>query len=95
MSSFWPKYIMLELKKYRGVMFDSTEYWWKIWKKNWLALSKLTWGNCHVEIGNHRLKNSDFIVESKMEELNQNKNSKQTDRPDAVWNFYFTMEINE
>ena len=32
----------------------------------------------------HRLKNSDFVLESKKAELNQNKNSKQTDRPDAV-----------
>ena len=32
----------------------------------------------------HRLKNSDFISESKTPELNQNKNSKQQDRPDAV-----------
>ena len=32
----------------------------------------------------HCLKNSDFILESKMAELNQNKNSKQPDRPDAV-----------
>ena len=31
-----------------------------------------------------RLKNRDFILESKMEELNQIKNSKQPDRPDAV-----------
>ena len=31
-----------------------------------------------------RLKKSDFILESKMAELNQNKNSKQPDRPDAV-----------
>ena len=43
----------------------------------------------------HRLKNSDFILESKMAELNQNKNSKQPDRPDAVWKLYFTLEINE
>ena len=27
----------------------------------------------------HRLKNSDFILETKMAELNQNKNSKQLD----------------
>ena len=27
MGCFWPKYIMFELKKkYRGVMFDGTEY---------------------------------------------------------------------
>ena len=32
----------------------------------------------------HRLKNIDFILESKMVELNQNKNSKQPDLPDAV-----------
>ena len=29
----WPKYIMFELKKYRGVMFDCIEYWYKIWRK--------------------------------------------------------------
>ena len=43
----------------------------------------------------HRLKNSDFILDSKMTELNQNKSSKQPDRPDAVWKLYFTLEINE
>ena len=32
----------------------------------------------------HRLKNSDFILESKMVEQNHNKNLKQLDRPDAV-----------
>ena len=32
----------------------------------------------------NRLKNSDFILEIKMAELNQNKNSKQSDRPDAM-----------
>ena len=32
----------------------------------------------------NRLKNSDFILEIKMAELNQNNNSKQSDRPDAV-----------
>ena len=30
-----------------------------------------------------------------MEELNQNKNSKQTDQSDAVQKLYFTLEINE
>ena len=38
----------------------------------------------------HRLKYSDFILESKMAELNQNQNSKQLDRPDAVRKLYFT-----
>ena len=32
----------------------------------------------------HRLKNSDFILESKMAELNPNKSLKQLDRPDTV-----------
>ena len=43
----------------------------------------------------HSLKKSNFILESKMAELNQNKNSKQLDRPDAVRKLYFTLEINE
>ena len=32
----------------------------------------------------HRLKNSEFILESKMAVLNQNKNLKQPDRPDVI-----------
>ena len=43
----------------------------------------------------HRLKNSDFILESKMVELNQNQNSKQLDRPDAVRKLCFILKINE
>ena len=31
-----------------------------------------------------RLNNSDFILQSKMTELNQNKNSELSNRPDAV-----------
>ena len=35
-------------------------------------------------------KNSDFILESKMAELNQNKNSKQPDRPrDSVKTLFY------
>ena len=30
-----------------------------------------------------------------MAELNQNKNSKQPDRPDAMRKLYFTLEINK
>ena len=33
MGCLWPKYIMFELRKYRGVMFDGNEYWYKIWRK--------------------------------------------------------------
>ena len=32
----------------------------------------------------HRLKNSDLILETKMEQLHENKNSKQADRPDTL-----------
>ena len=44
------------------------------------------------------LKNNNFILESKMAELNQKKKkkiSKQQDRLDAVSNLYFTLEISE
>ena len=35
MCSFWAKYILLELKKYRRVIFHDTEEWhtYKIWRK--------------------------------------------------------------
>ena len=29
MGCFWPKYIMLQLRKYRAVMFDGTQDWLK------------------------------------------------------------------
>ena len=43
----------------------------------------------------YRLKNSYFILKSKIAELNQNKNSKQLDPPHAVGKLYFTLEVNE
>ena len=65
----WPKYIMFELKKYRGVMFDNAEYWCKIWRKT----TESCFQNWHKEFDKlHRLKNSNFILESKMAERNQN-----------------------
>ena len=42
-------------------MFDGTEDWCKIWRKTDL---------CFLKIFVYRLKNSDFILESKMAELN-------------------------
>ena len=42
------------------------------------------------EVNFDRLKNSDFTFESKIAELNQNKNSKQLDQPDAVKKLSFT-----
>ena len=41
------------------------------------------------------MRNSEFYLKSKMVELNQNKNSKQLDRPDAVRKLSFTLKINE
>ena len=42
-----------------------------------------------------RLKNGDFVIETKMTATNQNKSSKQPDWPDAMWKFYFTLQINK
>ena len=71
-------------------MFDDTEDCCKVWRKTNLCLTWRIW-----QIFVYRLKNSDFIFESKMAELNQNKNSEQPDRPDVVWKIYFNLEINE
>ena len=32
MGSFWTKYILLELKKYREIIFHETEEGYKIWR---------------------------------------------------------------
>ena len=40
MGCFLPNYIMFELKKYRGVMFNCTQDWYKIWKKTGLFFQK-------------------------------------------------------
>ena len=74
-------------------------YVWLHWrlmqnlKENWLVVSKMTWRIWENFV--YRLKNSDFVLESKIAELNQNKNSKQLDRLDTVWKLFFTLEINE
>ena len=39
----------------------------------------------------HRLKNRDFILESKIAELNENKSSKKPDRPDTVRKLSFVL----
>ena len=44
MGSFWANYIMFQLKKYRGVIFDGTQDWYKVWRKTDLCFQKLTWG---------------------------------------------------
>ena len=40
MGCFWLKYIMFELKKYRGVIFHDSREWCKIWRKNDLPFGK-------------------------------------------------------
>ena len=90
MGCFWPKYILFEQKK-----VQRSYVWWH-WilmqnlKENWLVLSKMTGRIWQIFV--HRLKNSDFILESKMAELNQNKNWKQSAQPDTVWKLYFIMK---
>ena len=46
MCSFWAKYILFVLKRYRGAIFHDTEKWCKIWRKNNLWFEK--W---HEEFG--------------------------------------------
>ena len=41
MGCLWPKYITFDLQKYRGVMFGSTEYWCKTWRKIDFCFQKL------------------------------------------------------
>ena len=59
---------MFELKKNRGVEFDGNEKQTCAFKNDMRNLANF-----------HRLKNSNFILESKLVELNQNKSSKQPD----------------
>ena len=40
MGSFWAKYVLFELKKYRGVIFHDIEEWCEIWRKTDLLLGK-------------------------------------------------------
>ena len=61
MGCFWPKYTMSELSKCRGVTFNNTQDWCKIWRKTDLYFQK--W---HEEFGTSSLqhiwktKNWDF-----------------------------------
>ena len=69
---FWQKYVTVELKKVQE------NYIWLHWrlmqnlKEKWLVVSKITrrvWGFFF-----HKLENRDFILGSKMAELNKNQN---------------------
>ena len=67
MGCLWPKYIMFDLKNYRGVMFDSTEYWCKIWRKTDLCMRNL--GNFHQNTGKSKNWDFDGILLSKVENV--------------------------
>ena len=74
---------LLILNKVYIVMFELKRHWTLI--QNLKKKLTCAFNNDMRNLANfHRLKNSDFISESKTPELNQNKNSKQQDRPDAV-----------
>ena len=91
MDSFWSKYIMLELKSTEELCLITLKIDAKFEGKLTCAFK-----NDMSNLANfHRLKNGDFILESKIAELNQNEKSKQPDRLDAVGKVYFTLEINE
>ena len=44
MGRSWPKYIMFQLKRYRRVMFDCTQDWYKAWRKPGFCFQRLTRG---------------------------------------------------
>ena len=58
MGCFWAKYILFELKEYRGVVFDGTKDWCKIWRKTDFAFR-----NDMKNLANfHMLKKSDLEI---------------------------------
>ena len=40
MGCFWPKYKLFGLRKYRGVIFDCTQDWYKVWRQTDLCFQK-------------------------------------------------------
>ena len=57
-----------------------------------LQTSYIWW---HWRLMQNLKENSDFILEIKIVQLNQNENSKQPDRRDVEWNIFLTLKINE
>ena len=54
----WPNYIMFELTKYRGAVFDGPENWCKIWRKTDLCFQK--WHEEFVKFALAEIMNSTF-----------------------------------
>ena len=57
-------------------MFDGTKDWCKIWRKTDSNFQK--WHKFDSQISVYRGENSNFILENKMAELNQNENTRST-----------------
>ena len=85
MSCFWPKHIMSELKKVQRIYISLHWRPMQKFERNWLVISKMTWRISQIFV--HKLKNKDFVLESKMAELNKNKNLKQPDQHMQCENF--------
>ena len=67
-------------------MFDGTEHWCKFGRETDL---------CFLKIFVYKLKTSDFILESKMAELNWNKNITPTYIKDSSWDKSMLFHSNK
>ena len=88
---FWKKHKMFDLKSTRTLCFRALKIDAKFERKLTCAFKN----DIKIFVNFHRLRNSDFNLESKTADLNQNKNSTQLNGLDATWKLYFTLEINE
>ena len=68
LDCLWTMYIMLELKKYRGIMFNGTEDWFKIWRKTdlYFKIDMRNLGNFLQSIWKSRNRDFDRILLSKV-----------------------------
>ena len=70
MGSFWTKYILFELKKYRGVISHDIEEWCKIWRKLTCCLENdRNLANFHQSTWKCQNWNFDGILLSKVENV--------------------------
>ena len=67
--SYCAKYLMFDLKKYRGVIFHDTEGWWKIWRKTDLWNDMRSMVNFHQSIWKFQNWDFDGILYSKLEKV--------------------------
>ena len=79
--------------KIRGGIDLSLQNWHEEFDKFWPKHSKIS--KICTLIGSFWSKYIMFELKKCRGVINQNKNSKEPDRPDAVWKLYFTLEINE